>query len=843
MQYEEWLDSTGYPDWRKKELREVYKKMEEDNSFFMNEVDSLHKNADVKIFTKEENYPEYKYPRAIWARVDQFKNISGPFFKTIEKKLFALPYFIKKIPKHERPKYINDFVARVGMIYMCTDYTSYESLFTTDLQDDCEFQLYRYMSSKNNNMKRLCKMLFSVLAGDNVCKNKYFKIAVDAKRMSGEMNTSLGNGFSNLMFFLFAVHEYKIGYTGPVVEGDDGLAGLEKKIPDEYFVKMGLNVKMEIKENVNEASFCGIISDDTELINITEPLQHLTFGLWVSSKYAFTNDKTFFGLIKSKALSFAYEYPGCPILSVYAHRILELLKDVEFAFDIHDRWKLQTALEAKRAMESNNFPRRETGPCTRALMERYYGISVQEQLTIERKISVMTFEEWDISDIIPLIPKCWVDNYTNFTRYWEEQTEWSIRRPLLPIGEQENNYKLNKANPGLLQQMSNILTQKQYFKLNRDNFKDLTLKEKQQRYSEYTLRKKDKKERLNKNDNLLKKKKTKNTRPIKTRTILSDCLLLYAKASIDPFATLEDAPCIPDAICAPSYKFNVTLMATMTVGTAGVGYAMLQPITAVVNDNGFSATSIDFPLLVTAATYPYNDVEATVGILTANQIVGINSNSYFSSTVFASAEVRLVAAGIEAFYTGNVLNQAGVVTTLQSDGSQPFSEPTNPSIVMSNPRSSVCANNKDSRCYVSYYPTSSNQFNYDLFTRTRPSVLGLPHTYSMLILVTGAEPGTTFQIKGKCYFEAQIPGLSVTPSESDPLGFAAFNSARTQVKSSDSPQDDFINIIGRTANALANNMSGTGATAGRAIGSLFGQPEIGGLLGGAASTALNAMLK
>jgi len=846
LNYEEWLESTNYPEWRKEELRVVYNKMAEDNSFFMNEIDRLHKNADVKIFMKEENYPEYKLPRAIWARVDEFKNISGPFFKTIEKQLFVLDCFIKKIPKKDRPEFIVNKLKKMGMLYMCTDYTSFESLFTTDMQDDCEFELYRYMSSKNYYMQRICKMLFQVLAGDNVCGNKYFKVAVDAKRMSGEMNTSLGNGFSNLMFTLFALDYYKIGSSGIVVEGDDGLTGLERPIPSEYFTKMGLNVKMEIKNDVTEASFCGIVSDCDELINITEPLQHLVFTPWISSKYVFSNLYKYFGLIKSKALSLAYEYPGCPILDVYARRILELLKDVEYVHDKNDSWKYKIAVEAHKAMLSGNFPSKSTGPRTRELMEKLFNIPYEIQLTIENKISVMTLKKWDFSDILPLIPEQWIKNYERFVYKWQEQTQWCIRRPVMPFGEMKKEFVLNSCTKTKLRRMNEIMGKKEYFNLNKANFAKLTLKDKEQRYAEYLLKKKDKKQRLNRKNNdkiavAVQKRPRRNQVPVKSSVRLSECTILYARASIDPFSRLEKDPCIPDEICAPSYKFNVTLMATMTVGTLGTGYAVLQPLLAAVNDNGNNATSIDQPLVVTTAAYGSSDYVISAGLLPVS-LTGINSNSYFTDALFENAEIRLVAAGMECFYTGTVLNQAGVVTTLQNDGNATFAANVPAAAIMSNPKSNVCATSKDARCYISYYPTNSNQFNYTRFETLRPSNNGDPNYFTMMIFVSGAQPGTTFQIKGRCYYEAQIPGLSSTESESDPIGFGALSSARTKIKPSDDPNTDFINTVKETIKIIGTQISGIAPTIGSAIGAVYGSSDLGRGIGNAASLALNSLL-
>lgn len=841
--HDEWLETTNYPEWRKNELREQFTKTLEDDAFFANEIERCHKNADVKIFTKEENYPEYKFPRAIWARVDAFKNISGPFFKTIEKAVFALPYFIKKIPKKDRPKYISEFVEKQGLKYVCSDFTSFESLFTTDLQDDCEYQLYRYMSTKNQWMQRVCNMIISVLGGDNIAMNKYFKIAVNAKRMSGEMNTSLGNGFSNLMILLFAVEENKIGHSGPVVEGDDGLMGISKPIPPEFFVKMGLNVKLVHVDTVYEGSFCGIIFDPDELINITDPLDPLCTLFWVSRKYTFTTDNSYFQLIKSKALSLAYEYPGCPIIATLAHRVINLLINYGVKVDQSDRWKSAIAMQAKRAYDSDDFPKRSTGLRSRELMEKHFGIPSTTQVIIEDKINKMTFDTWDFTDIIPLLPPVWFQHYDRFSRKWT-QNVYSINHPDFPMGEVKNT-TVNKGSFSQLKRMSKMLTKKQYNDVNKFNFDKLTPKEKNERYEEYKEKKKDKNQRMAKYRGPVrapapvynKSKRTRQKPAVKSNTSLSQCALLYARASVNPFQTFDNDPCIPDAITAASYKYNTTTMVNMEVGTAGFGYALLNPWTAAVND----LAGNDSGVAVSTAGFTGTAINLNPGDIGV-QYLTVNSNSYYTSSIFKTAELRLVAAGIQVFYTGTVLNQAGVVTTMQNNGGATYVDTQPIYEIMQNPRAVTCANLKENQCYVTYVPTNADEFSYKPFSQFIPSTIGTPYNYPLGIFISGAVPGTTFQVRARCYYEAQIPGLSATSSESDPIGFAAVQTARTQVKPSEHPQTDERNVVKQALVNLGRTISGIAPTVGTAIGTIFGQPQFGAAAGATVSGVLDSLL-
>lgn len=424
--FETWLSSTNYPEWRKEEIRKAYPT----DPYNFDEVSQkIFKNLDINLFTKEEYYPEYKHFRGIWARSDIAKGIMGPFFRIIEKKLFSLPYFIKKVPKNERPKYINDFMNSNILNFQGTDYTSFESLFTTDMMDDCEFELYRYMSAMNPKAQLICRYIFRILATTNIAKNKFFTVRVDAKRMSGEMNTSLGNGFSNLMFLLFACHYYKREFSGPIIEGDDALIGLNESIPKEYYTKMGLNVKMEHVEEISYGSFCGLVYDPVELINIRDPCEPLCTTTWVTKKYAFCSTAKYYSLLRSKSLSLMFEYPGCPILYKYGQKIFELLSEFEIKLRFEDSYKYERALLAYDAYINNTIPYKEVGQRTRLLMEKMYNISVATQLRIEKEIDEMTINNMSLPTVLEIVPDCWKSNFDNYVLNNNFQDMHSLCRP------------------------------------------------------------------------------------------------------------------------------------------------------------------------------------------------------------------------------------------------------------------------------------------------------------------------------------------------------------------------------------------------------------------------------
>lgn len=434
--FEEWLTHTNYTEGRKKEIREARRHLVGENG----EIDNdKARQYVVKLFTKEEYYPEYKHHRGIYAREDAAKALFGPYIHYVEEQLFKLPYFIKKVPKNQRPEYINNFMKEEFLKYQATDYTSFESHFVTDMMRDCEFILYRYMASENIKAMQLVRLMFMILAGTNRVVNRYFTLYVDAKRQSGEMNTSLGNGFSNLMFLLFACHRYKLRYSGPIIEGDDALIGLNAPVPNQYYVDMGLNVKLEAVDDISEGSFCGLVYDPVECQNIRDPRETLATIAWVPKKYAFCNKSTYYGLIKSKALSLIYEYPGCPIVNALGRRIFDLTAPYTFKIS-GSTYDIDRFHKAHKAYVENKLPVASVGPRTRMLMEKIFNIPVNVQYAIESDITKMSIHNFDIPSALTIMPDCWISNYNNYVGRFGESYH-SITHPSFPY---PDNYAVDR---------------------------------------------------------------------------------------------------------------------------------------------------------------------------------------------------------------------------------------------------------------------------------------------------------------------------------------------------------------------------------------------------------------
>jgi len=375
---EAWLDKTGYSGERKAELLRLSKEV--------SDLRHQRKYWRCKSFMKDEHYQEYKHARLINSRDDGFKTVFGPFVKLIEEEVYKYPAFVKHIPVADYPTYIGGMLQRDGAVYASTDFTAMECHFTKEMMEAMEFELYEYITEALPGLRTFLLCL-AIISGINVCEFKHFIVWVLARRMSGEMNTSLGNGFANLMVIKFTWWELYTIDVDCVVEGDDGLitTSLSRIPTEEWFRRLGFTIKIETNTEFNKASFCGLVFDLSENINIACPQKAILNFAWLPAQYCQARTSKKWQLLKAKALSMAHQYPGCPMLDSLAHACIRSLSGITISRklvlngDSYHRARMVSALDSQFKIR-----RRECGPATRLLMEQKFGIPADVQRRFER---------------------------------------------------------------------------------------------------------------------------------------------------------------------------------------------------------------------------------------------------------------------------------------------------------------------------------------------------------------------------------------------------------------------------------------------------------------------------
>lgn len=377
MSFEDWLSSTSYNEARKAELRKAYDSLRGGRP-------TRRQCEHIDTFVKSEFYPTWKHARMINSRSDAFKVWSGPRFKAIEDAVYSLPQFIKHVPVPERPEKIAALRA-AGLRYFQTDYTAFESHFTPEVLDAVECELYRHCLSSDSD----ADFLVSVISGTNRMRTRHgVRADVVGRRMSGDMCTSLGNGFTNLMLALFIASEAG-GHLDGFVEGDDGIFCTDFELTAKAYEELGFTIKIEEVDDPCHASFCGMIFADSGEI-IREPRRFMMGFGWTQS-FISAGPRLMDELLRAKALSTVYETPQCPIVGVFARYALQQTKGVTPRF-VDDGYH-------RVPRDERHLPDFCPSADTRLLFEREFGVSIATQLLVEECVSRGDFEA--VASLIP----------------------------------------------------------------------------------------------------------------------------------------------------------------------------------------------------------------------------------------------------------------------------------------------------------------------------------------------------------------------------------------------------------------------------------------------------------
>jgi len=398
LSFEDWLASTSYSESRKEELRRVHL--------------SLHGGTPTKkqcsrisSFGKTESYPEYKFLRWINARPDPVKVWMGPLMKSVEEVLFQKDWFIKHVPVSERGSklaLLRNGIAR----YILTDFTAFESHFVADFMRECECRLYSHALSKACTPGEI-KSVVRVLTGKNFLRTRLgVRASVDARRMSGDMCTSLGNGFANLMLALFLADERGIAIRG-YVEGDDGIFACERGVLSASdYESLGFTIKLfEVNDpcemiplnhtpdafGTYVGAFCGILSSRSGQI-IRDPRSFLSSFGWTSS-FVYAGEKLLDQLQRAKALSALYETPACPLVAALARRALYETRAANPRY-VNDGYHRPPPDE----FSLEPVPIRWD---TRELFARQFNIPISAQLEIEKRFSMGKYSVMDLIAVRP----------------------------------------------------------------------------------------------------------------------------------------------------------------------------------------------------------------------------------------------------------------------------------------------------------------------------------------------------------------------------------------------------------------------------------------------------------
>lgn len=408
---ETWLRESPYTMDRRKELMDEYNR----NVYELNVVKKPNFTK-LESFIKDEFYMEPKTFRTINSRIEFYKCLVGPIIHAVEKEVFKLPYFIKKVPVAERAQYIIDNIYTPGNINSGSDASNWEGSMKAEIMSACEIQMFKHMTQNLPQHGSFMNVYRQLLLTNQLCFSGFY-CEVLSRRMSGEMSTSVGNGITNLMLVLFTAFKQRI-VIKIVVEGDDALVSSPIMIIDKYFKRLGFNYVLTQFESINESSFCGLIFADIKH-TIRDPIKAILKLGWCTQQYVFSSYKTRIQLLRAKALSMKCEMGNCPLLGPLADRLIHLTSHISIRASIRTMVRslgLYHRNEFLDIISSSNYSPAwqlpsEVSAESRILMSKLYGIDVNSQLHIEHYFSKMSLGSFQNDNFDVFIPR---DN----RQYW-----------------------------------------------------------------------------------------------------------------------------------------------------------------------------------------------------------------------------------------------------------------------------------------------------------------------------------------------------------------------------------------------------------------------------------------
>ena len=157
--------------------------------------------------TKAEWYEEPKPFRGIFARSDRWKARFGPLIYSIEKVAYKLKFFIKRVPVSERATFIKE-VFGIDEDIFSNDFTAFESSSHVKLIRAILQPIYSHIAK---DWLDEVEEYIDVLSSTNFIRCRDYFMKVLGRRMSGEMDTSLGNGLLNIVILCY-IHYLEGGY-------------------------------------------------------------------------------------------------------------------------------------------------------------------------------------------------------------------------------------------------------------------------------------------------------------------------------------------------------------------------------------------------------------------------------------------------------------------------------------------------------------------------------------------------------------------------------------------------------------------------------------------------------
>lgn len=386
--WDEWLAESSYDGKRKKYFSEL-----------RHSLSTMSRTTrKVQAFIKAEGYLEPKNARGICSPSDESKVLLGPYVKAVDKATFAsTEHFVKGTDPRSWP-------ARLWSLFgsgpvSLTDFSSFEA-HQRDVMSRVIVFWFKHMLQNVADVKWALKLIRALVLGRNKIDMPYTRVEIDQRLMSGALWTSSSNGLLNLLIMSYLQARSETPHLDGadlvdgrvfkgLVEGDDGIAAAFEPVPGDV-ERIGARLKMEHHPNFETAGFCSIYCDATTLENVRDPLKTLRGFFLLPKEYEHARRSKCLGMLRAKALSFKYLYANAPVVGPIADYVLSVTRSVDprdhfKRLEVHQREWAEKAHTMKVWLQPS-----AVAVSARAVVERAFGMTPDEQMRIEQQFSCAT---------------------------------------------------------------------------------------------------------------------------------------------------------------------------------------------------------------------------------------------------------------------------------------------------------------------------------------------------------------------------------------------------------------------------------------------------------------------
>lgn len=378
-------------------------------------VTAFVKGEKLNPYTKEN--PD---PRMIQYRGPRYGIVLATYLKPIEKKLLGivvgtkdLPAMAKGLNSKERARLLERKWESFGQpVCVSLDCSRWDRHLHKDmLQIEHDFYKHLIGGSKEldwllaGQLKNKCKV-------GPITKDWIVKYVVNGNRMSGDMNTALGNCLMMVLFVKTAIEQLKISDWDIMDDGDDcllflenkDLAIIEKELPN-IFLTYGQELKIEnVARNITSVQFC-----QTRYVNLSTGARMISdwrkiLGCGTSGIRFWDNPRIVPDMLHAVGTCLFAGNFGVPIIQQYALRLIQLGSG-----KLPKCWKMMYDEQMKLARDTRMW---ESG-----IIYNEMPISMDDRYEFELTYGVRVERQLEIEDYL----RRW---NPDFTMYRKENVEW-----------------------------------------------------------------------------------------------------------------------------------------------------------------------------------------------------------------------------------------------------------------------------------------------------------------------------------------------------------------------------------------------------------------------------------